>query len=84
MRARQIERLERIRRVRDPGRCDAALVALTEAAKSGNGNLLALAIENLLANKFYRRDSQEETQTKVPVPEAAEVASAVDTVGDHV
>ena len=46
--------------------------------------LLALAIENLLANKFYRRDSQEETQTKVPVPEAAEVASAVDTVGDHV
>src|SRR5260370_22530197 len=40
----QIERLERVRRLRDNGRCSAALGALTEAAKSGTGNLLALAI----------------------------------------
>jgi methylmalonyl-CoA mutase len=45
VRDRQIERLERIRRLRDPKRCRAALAALTEAAKSGKGNLLALAIE---------------------------------------
>ncbi len=45
VRARQIERLERIRHLRDKGRVDAALTALTEAAKSGKGNLLALAIE---------------------------------------
>jgi methylmalonyl-CoA mutase len=41
----QIERLERIRRLRDPDRVNAALAALTEAAHSGKGNLLALAIE---------------------------------------
>jgi methylmalonyl-CoA mutase len=41
----QIERLERVRRARDPERCRAALAALTKAAKTGKGNLLALAIE---------------------------------------
>jgi methylmalonyl-CoA mutase len=45
VRDRQVERLERIRRLRDKGRVDAALAALTEAAKSGDGNLLALAVE---------------------------------------
>src|ERR1700731_3007928 len=45
VRDRQVERLERIRRRRDKGRGDAALAALTEAAQSGKGNLLALAIE---------------------------------------
>jgi methylmalonyl-CoA mutase len=45
VRAQQIERLEQIRRRRDPRRCSAALAALTEAAKSGKGNLLALSIE---------------------------------------
>jgi methylmalonyl-CoA mutase len=41
----QIARLDRVRRTRDPARCQAALSALTEAAKSGNGNLIALSIE---------------------------------------
>jgi methylmalonyl-CoA mutase len=45
VRDQQIERLERIRRLRDTGRCSAALAALTEAARSGRGNLLAQAIE---------------------------------------
>ena len=45
VRDRQVERLERIRRLRDKGRVDAALAALTKAAQSGQGNLLALAIE---------------------------------------
>ncbi len=45
VRDRQVERLERIRRLRDKDRVDAALAALTEAAQSGHGNLLASAIE---------------------------------------
>jgi methylmalonyl-CoA mutase len=45
VRDRQVERLARIRRLRDKGRADATLAALTEAAQTGKGNLLALAIE---------------------------------------
>ena len=41
----QIKRLERVRRDRNPQRCQAALAGLTAAARSGEGNLLALAIE---------------------------------------
>ncbi len=45
VRASQIARLDEVRGKRDPRRCNAALAALTAAAKSGQGNLLALAIE---------------------------------------
>ena len=45
VRDRQVERLGRVRRLRDKVRVDAALAALTKAAQSGQGNLLALAIE---------------------------------------
>jgi methylmalonyl-CoA mutase len=45
VRERQIERLSGVRRLRDGERCSAALAALTEAAQSGKGNLLASAIE---------------------------------------
>jgi methylmalonyl-CoA mutase len=46
----QIARLDRVKKIRDPEKCRAALAALTEAAKSGpltgsGGNLLVLAIE---------------------------------------
>ncbi|HYU11487.1 MAG TPA: methylmalonyl-CoA mutase [Stellaceae bacterium] len=41
----QIARLDRVRRQRDGARCQAALAALTEAARSGRGNLLELSIE---------------------------------------
>ncbi|MGH7114219.1 MAG: methylmalonyl-CoA mutase, partial [Stellaceae bacterium] len=41
----QIERLEKLRRSRDPQRCTAALAALTEAARAGRGNLLELSLE---------------------------------------
>ena len=44
VRDRQVARLEQIRRLRDNRRVETALAALTEAARSGNGNLLALAI----------------------------------------
>jgi methylmalonyl-CoA mutase len=42
--ARQIARLQELRRTRDPERCRAALAALTAAARSGEGNLLDLSI----------------------------------------
>jgi methylmalonyl-CoA mutase len=45
VREQQVARLGRIRATRDAARCDATLAALTAAAKSGEGNLLALAIE---------------------------------------
>ena len=45
VRAAQIARLDQVRRSRDPARVRAALAALTEAARSGAGNLLALSIE---------------------------------------
>lgn len=45
VRQKQIERLESIRSTRDQHKVDASLKAIEEAAKSGNGNLLALAVE---------------------------------------
>ena len=41
----QVARLKKLRAERDESRCQAALDAMTEAASSGKGNLLALAIE---------------------------------------
>lgn len=45
VRSAQIARLDRVRRSRDPARVGASLAALTEAARTGDGNLLALSIE---------------------------------------
>jgi methylmalonyl-CoA mutase len=45
VRDQQIRRLERIRAERDEDACSQALAALTEMAKSGEGNLLAGAVE---------------------------------------
>jgi methylmalonyl-CoA mutase len=44
VRTSQVERLARIRGSRDEARCQAALQALTDAAASGNGNLLELSV----------------------------------------
>jgi methylmalonyl-CoA mutase len=44
VRARQIEKLERLRAERDPKAVEAALSALTNAAASGTGNLLELSV----------------------------------------
>ena len=49
VRDQQIARLESTRATRDAAACQAALAALTAAAKSGEGNLLALAIEAVRA-----------------------------------
>jgi methylmalonyl-CoA mutase len=45
VRARQIEKLQRLKAERDPAAMQEALDALTRAADRGNGNLLALAID---------------------------------------
>ena len=45
VRAAQLEKLRRLREERDADACQAALEALTRAADSGTGNLLALAID---------------------------------------
>lgn len=45
VRKRQVAQLEQLRSERDQSACDASLAALTEAAKTGGGNLLALAVE---------------------------------------
>ncbi|HET7593897.1 MAG TPA: methylmalonyl-CoA mutase family protein, partial [Stellaceae bacterium] len=45
VREQQVARLARIRKSRDGKRVEATLAALSDAAKSGQGNLLALAIE---------------------------------------
>ena len=45
VRQQQIARLETVRASRDAAACKKALDALTEAAKSGSGNLLALSID---------------------------------------
>jgi methylmalonyl-CoA mutase len=41
----QVARLTKIKATRDAARCQASLDALTQAAQSGQGNLLALAVE---------------------------------------
>ncbi|MFO7308113.1 MAG: methylmalonyl-CoA mutase [Pseudomonadota bacterium] len=45
VRAAQIEKLKRLRAERDPKAVEAALAALTRAADTGEGNLLALAVD---------------------------------------
>ncbi|MFO1123075.1 MAG: methylmalonyl-CoA mutase [Hyphomicrobiales bacterium] len=45
VRARQIEKLRRLRAERDQAETDAKLAQLSEVARSGNGNLLAAAVD---------------------------------------
>jgi methylmalonyl-CoA mutase len=49
VREQQVARLARIRAQRDTARVEAALAALTDAAASGTGNLLGLAVEATMA-----------------------------------
>ena len=45
VRARQIEKLQRLKAERDPAICAAMLAALADVARSGRGNLLAAAVD---------------------------------------
>ncbi|MCH8082540.1 MAG: methylmalonyl-CoA mutase, partial [Proteobacteria bacterium] len=44
VRKRQLEKLAQLKKNRDPGEADAALKALTKAARAGDGNLLDLSV----------------------------------------
>ncbi|MER5623355.1 methylmalonyl-CoA mutase [Streptosporangium sp. NPDC002544] len=88
VRAQQLDKLRRLRAERDPGRVEEALTALTKGA-SGDGNLLALAIEaaramatvgeisDALERVFGRHAAQIRTITGVY---REEVGSGVDAV----
>src|SRR5262249_372855 len=58
VREQQIARLQRIRATRDGARVTATLAALTEAARSGQGNLLALAVDATRARATVGEISQ--------------------------
>ena len=58
VRSAQIEKLKRLRAERDPAATEAALTALTEAARSGSGNLLALSIDAARAKATVGEISQ--------------------------
>jgi methylmalonyl-CoA mutase N-terminal domain/subunit len=65
----QIERLKKLRAERDESACQAALTALADAAASGNGNLLELAVEAAkmrasLGEKFQMRVKRHLVATK--------------------
>jgi methylmalonyl-CoA mutase len=45
VRVSQLEKLKRLKEERNEGDCQTALAALTEAAKTGDGNVLALAVD---------------------------------------
>jgi methylmalonyl-CoA mutase len=85
----QIARLEKLKRERDAAAVERALEALTKAAESGEGNLLALAIEaararatvgetsEALAKVFGRYEAQIRTVSGVYGGEMGERAEAV-------
>ena len=58
VRAGQIAKLERLRAERDQGACDAALEALTNARRPGEGNLLDLAVAGGAGQGHRRRDQR--------------------------
>ncbi len=58
VRARQIEKLQRLRSERNPGAVEEALTALTNAASSGAGNLLELAVNAARAKATVGEISQ--------------------------
>ena len=58
VRAGQIEKLGRLRAERDESACTAALDALTKCAETGNGNLLALAVDAARAKASVGEISQ--------------------------
>ena len=86
VRASQIERLKTVRARRDTATVDRTLVALTAAAESGTGNLLALAIDAVRARATvgevsdalekvwgrYRADTQQVTGVYAAAYDSAE------------
>ena len=81
VRAGQIAKLERLRAERDQGACDSALEALTNAAGSGEGNLLDLAVQAARA----KASVGERLEILAPVDNGGKFTAAVpEFVGQHV
>ena len=92
VRARQIEKLKRLRAERDPKALAAALDALTRAADTGQGNLLALAVDaarakatvgeisSALEKVWGRHRAETRTLTGVYLREAGTMNDAIQRV----
>ncbi len=90
VRAQQIAQLERLRAERDPVRCAETLAALTNAAASNSGNLLALSVDAMRARAtvgeisdalekvFGRHKAEVRTISGVYLGEVGRQADAVD------
>ncbi|MCF8479577.1 MAG: methylmalonyl-CoA mutase [Rhodospirillum sp.] len=92
VRRQQIEQLEKLRAERDPTKVEAALSALTKSAETGEGNLLALAVDagrekatvgeiSLALEKVYGRHKAEiRGISGVYVSEVGEMTDKVDAL----
>jgi methylmalonyl-CoA mutase len=88
----QIERLEELRRERDVAACAATLEALTECARTGEGNLLELAVNAVRARAtvgeislalekiFGRHQAEIRSIAGVYAAEVGETAVSIETV----
>ncbi len=92
VRAQQVAQLQRLRAERDPERCRQALEALTNAASSDSGNLLALSVDAMRARAtvgeisdalekvFGRHKAEVRTIAGVYLGEVGRKVDAVDRV----
>jgi methylmalonyl-CoA mutase len=81
----QVERLARIRRDRDNGKVQQALAAITKCAETGEGNLLALAVDaaRLRATLGEISDSLEKVWARYDAPtRSISGVYAAETAGD--
>ncbi len=88
----QLAKLEKLRAERDPAMLEAALTALTDAARSGDGNLLALSVEaararasvgeisDAMEKAFGRHVAEIRTLTGVYKREVGDMNQTVDRV----
>ncbi|MGD0617006.1 MAG: methylmalonyl-CoA mutase [Bryobacteraceae bacterium] len=85
VRTSQVERLAKIRRERDNGRVKQALAAITRCAETGEGNLLALAVNaaRLRATLGEISDALEKVWTRYDAPtRSISGVYAAETAGD--
>jgi len=85
VRVSQVERLEKIRRERAAGKVQQALAAITKCAETGEGNLLALAVDaaRLRATLGEISDALEKVWTRYEAPtRSISGVYAAETAGD--
>ena len=80
----QIARLQRIRDNRDEAQCRASLKALSESARSGQGNLLALAIRVVLRRLDGRPVEPSEEEALEALSEGGLEAPELDALAHYI